>query len=331
MRSKKVLNVVETHTGGQPTRTVLSGVLQIPGATMWEKYCYMQEKGDWVRTMVCQEPRGSEIMSGTLLTTPCDPQADVGILHFEAAGWLPMCGHNTIGACTAIVEEGLVEVTEPETYITLETPIGLIRAVVAVENGCAKSVSFRNVPAFALLREGTLSTEDWGDLTFDIGWGGSAVAFIAAERFGKPICLENAKFYEGLADMLRPMINEKYPIHHPEIPHITGISHVAFYEDGDVMRHVVVGPDGRCDRSPCGNGTCARAAVLFDQGKLAAGDAFEQHSLIDSVFTCKCVEPVMAGETKAMVPEISGRAWLTSLATYILDDSDSLGKGFLLV
>ena len=174
MRSKKVLNVVETHTGGQPTRTVLSGVLQIPGATMWEKYCYMQEKGDWVRTMVCQEPRGSEIMSGTLLTTPCDPRADVGILHFEAAGWLPMCGHNTIGACTTIVEEGLVEVTEPETHITLETPIGLIRAVVAVET-------------------------------------------------------------------------------------------------------------------------------------------------------------VMAGETKAIVPEISGRAWLTSLATYILDDSDPLGKGFLLV
>lgn len=331
MRSKRVLNVVETHTGGQPTRTVLSGILQIPGATMWEKYCYMQEHGDWVRTIVCQEPRGSEIMSGTLLTPPCDPQADVGILHFEAAGWLPMCGHNTIGACTAIVEEGLITVTEPETQITLETPIGLIRAVVEVENGCAKSVRFQNVPAFPLLRSAVLSTDEWGDLTFDIGWGGSAVAFICADHFGCPICLENAKFYESIADALRPQINAQFPISHPLIPHITGISHVAFYQDGEVMRHVVVGPDGRCDRSPCGNGTCARAALLFDQGKLTVGASFEQRSLIDSAFTCKCVEAVMAGDTQAIIPEISGRAWLTALSSYVLDDTDPLGKGFLLV
>lgn len=331
MQSRRVLNIVQTHTGGQPTRTVISGVPKLPGETMWEKYCYAQEHYDWVRTMVCQEPRGSQIMSGTLLLPPCDPRADMGILHFEAAGWLPMCGHNTIGACTAMVETGLVEVTEPETAITLETPLGLIHAVVEVEQGRAKSVRFRNVPAFPLLLEGTVPTEDWGNLSFAIGWGGSAVAFIDAKVFGKDICPENAGFYEALADSLRPKINELYPISHPQLPHITGISHVAFYLDGATRRHVVVGPDGCCDRSPCGNGTCARAALLFAQGQFPKGAAFTQESLMGSSFTCKCVDTVMAGDTTAIIPEISGQAWLTSLSTYILDDTDPLGKGFMLL
>jgi len=331
MRSKCVLTVAETHTGGQPTRTVVSGVLKIPGATMWEKYCYAQEHCDWVRTMVCQEPRGSEIMSGTILTAPCDPEADVGILHFEAAGWLPMCGHNTIGTCTAIVEQGLVPVTEPETQITLETPAGLIRAMVEVENGSAKKVRFLGAPAFPLLQKAVIHTDEWGELPFDIGWGGSAVAFFSVEPFGRTVCRENAAFYEGIANALRPEIDRQFPLDHPQLPHIRGISHVAFCQDDQVMRHVVVGPDGRSDRSPCGNGTCARAALLFAEGKLSAGGAFEQHSVIDSVFTCRCVEQVMVGETPAIIPEISGQAWLTAVSSYVLDPTDTLGRGFLLV
>lgn len=330
MRTKKAIRVTATHTAGQPTRTVVSGFPHIPGKTMQEKYAYMQEHADWLRTMICQEPRGSDIMSGAILTAPCEPAADIGVLHFEAAGWLPMCGHNTIGVCAAIVEEGLVEVTEPVTKIVLETPIGLIHADVSVKDGSAVRVSFRNTPSFPLVQNAIVHTDTWGAVPVDIGWGGSAVAFVPAEILGREICRENASYYETIGCELRSLINQQIPIHHPQLPDIHSISHVAFYADEPVMRHVVVGPDGRCDRSPCGNGSCARAALLHAQGRLQVGETFEQRSVIDSAFVCKCVEATMTGSTPAIIPEISGQAWITSFSTYIMDETDPFGTGFSL-
>lgn len=330
MKTKKTIHVVSTHTAGQPTRTVLTGFLQIPGGTMEEKYRYMQQHADWLRTMVCQEPRGSDIMSGAILTAPCSAEADYGVLHFEAAGWLPMCGHNTIGVCTVLVEEGLVDVQEPVTRLTLETPLGLVRASVDVENGSAVRVSFRGTESFALIRDAALSTERWGRLPVDIAWGGSAVAFLPAALFGRAPVMENASFFAGTAVELRALINDQLPLCDPRLPGITGVSHVAFYEDGEPMRHVVVGPDGQCDRSPCGNGTCARAGLLYAQGRLKAGDVFEQRSVIDSSFTCRCAEEVTVGDAPAIIPEIGGRAWVTAFSDYVMDESDPFGQGFSL-
>lgn len=330
MRTKRIINIIETHTGGQPTRTVLTGFPYIPGRTMEEKFFYMKENADWLRTLVCQEPRGSDIMSGAIITTPCNPSADIGVIHFESSGWLPMCGHNTIGLCTAIVEEGIIEVKEPYTHISLETPIGIIKVEVEVDGGSAKAVRFRNTPSFAILQDMPIKSDEWGKMFIDISWGGSAVAFIPANFFGQPLCQENAKYFEKVADNLIPEINNQLTLEHPQLPDINSISHLAFFEDGEVMRHGVVGPDGRCDRSPCGNGTCARAALLFAQGKLKIGDQFEQHSLIDSIFTCKCVDIVSLGNAKAIIPEISGKAWITAFATYVVDETDPFGNGFLL-
>ena len=252
------------------------------------------------------------------------------MVHFEAAGWLPMCGHNTIGVCTALVEQKLVQVTEPVTDIVLETALGLVRAQVTVEEGKAKQVSFQGAPSFALVQGATVSTEEWGELPVDIGWGGSAVAFVPASLFGREICKENAPFYEAVGCRLRKQINAQIPIGHPLLPQIREVSHVGFYQDGAPMRHVVVGPDGKCDRSPCGNGTCARAALLHAQGRLKAGEGFEQRSVIGSAFVCKCLEEVTLEATPAMIPQISGQAWLTALSTYVIDETDPFGQGFSL-
>jgi len=156
------------------------------------------------------------------------------------------------------------------------------------------------------------------------------VAFIPADFFGPEVCRENASFYEAAAVELRALINEQLPIHDPRLPDITGVSHVAFYKDGAPMRHVVVGPDGRSDRSPCGNGTCARAALLFAQGRLAEGESFEQRSVIDSSFTCACAAVVEVGGQPAIIPEISGRAWITALSNYVMDETDPFAAGFSL-
>ena len=330
MNTKKTIRVIATHTAGQPTRTVLSGFPHIPGNTMQEKYLYMQEHADWLRTMVCQEPRGSDIMSGAIITEPCNPEADFGVLHFEAAGWLPMCGHNTIGVCTALVEEGLIDVQEPVTKLTLETPLGLVRASIDVENGSAAKVRFLGAPSFALRQNAVVKTDRWGNVPVDISWGGSAVAFVPADFFGYAPCVENATFFANTAVALRALINQQLPICDGRLPEITGVSHVAFYQDGDPMRHVVVGPDGQCDRSPCGNGTCARAGLLYAQGRLKANEQFEQCSVIDSAFTCRCAEELEVDGAPAIIPEISGRAWITAYSTYVMDASDPFGKGFSL-
>lgn len=330
MNTKKTIRVIATHTAGQPTRTVVSGFLHIPGNTMQEKYLYMQEHADWLRTMVCQEPRGSDIMSGALITAPCSSEADFGVLHFEAAGWLPMCGHNTIGVCTAIAEEGLIDTQEPVTKLTLETPLGLVRASIDVENGSATNVRFLGAPSFALVQDAVVKTQRWGDVPVDISWGGSAVAFIPADFFGHAPCVENATFFANTAVELRAQINEQLPICDARLPGITGVSHVAFYQDGEPMRHVVVGPDGQCDRSPCGNGTCARAGLLHAQGRLKIHEQFQQRSVIDSAFTCRCAEELVIDGMPAIIPEISGRAWVTAFSSYVMDESDPFGQGFSL-
>ena len=214
---------------------------------------------------------------------------------------------------------GLVKSTEPVTKIVLETPIGLIHAAVDIKDGTAARVSFRNTPSFPLVQDAVVHTNTWGDIPVEIGWGGSAVAFVPAKLFGREVCRENASYYEAIGCRLRTLINQQLPIHHPQLPEIRSVSHVAFYTDEPVMRHVVVGPDGKCDRSPCGNGTCARAALLHAQGRLRVGEAFVQQSVIGSEFTCKCTEEVMTENTPTIIPEISGQAWITAFSTYVME------------
>ena len=324
------MTIIETHTGGQPTRTVIHGFEDIPGKTMTDKYAFMQDHCDWVRTMVCQEPRGSEIMSGVVLTKPCHDEADVGMLHFEAAGWLPMCGHNTIGACTVLAERGLVPVNEPETPIVVDTPAGMIRATVTMKGGRAERVRFEAVPSFPLLLDGAIETPGYGVLPVEIGWGGSAVAFIESSPFHTDICPENAAAYERLAAELVPLIQKAYPLSHLALPGIKAISHLAFFSDEAERRHVVVGPDGHCDRSPCGNGTCARAAILHVKGQLHVGDEFVQRSVMGSAFSCRCLGEISYCGTRAIRLELSGRAWQTAESLFFVDRSDPLGEGFLL-
>src|SRR5690606_18381198 len=150
MKVKKVFHTIDTHTGGNPTRTVLSGLPRLEGQTMAEKMLYMQAEYDWIRRFLMYEPRGHEVMSGALLVEPCHPDADIGVIYIETGGYLPMCGHDTIGFCTALVEAGLIPAIEPETKLKLDTPAGLVEVTIHIEGGQAREVSFRNIPSFLL-------------------------------------------------------------------------------------------------------------------------------------------------------------------------------------
>lgn len=334
MKDRKSFKTVETYTLGQPTRNVISGFDYVPGKTMAEKFVHMKEHEDWFRKMLTYEPRGSEIMSGTLITEPCTEGTDVGVLYFEASCWMPMCGHDTIGLTVALIDTGMVEVKEPITTIKLDTAAGVVTVEAKVEDGVVKEVSFLNAPAMVLNRDVVVNTRDFGELKLDIAWGGNVYAILPVERFGLEIEPRNCERLIEIAQSIAADINEQIEIRHPELDFIDCVTHVEFSgppksPEADIQNCVVALPRV-IDRSPCGTGTSAKAALLVDEGKLKAGDSFVHESVIGSLFKCEVVEELLVGGQKAIRPRITGNACVIGYATWVLDPMDPFPEGFML-
>lgn len=334
MKARKMFRTIETHTLGHPTRNVVSGFRHIPGKTMAEKFTYMRDNEDWFRKVLAYEPRGSEIMSCTLFTEPCTPGTDVGVLYFEASCWLPMCGHDTIGATVALIEAGLVEVTEPMTYLKLDTPAGVIEIEAKVIDGCVEEVAFLNAPAMVLNRNVEVNTEKFGKLTLDISWGGNVYAILPASSVGLTIEPSNCSKLVEAAQSIAEDINEQVTIRHPELDFVDRVTHVEFAgppkgEHADIQNCVVALPKV-VDRSPCGTGTSAKAALLHAEGKLKVGESFNHESIIGSVFKCEIVEETEVCGVPAIIPKVTGNACVMGYATWIIDPKDPFPEGFLL-
>lgn len=333
MRSKRVFHAVDSHTEGMPTRVITGGVGTIPGATMAERRQWFMEHDDDVRTLLMFEPRGHASMSGAILQPPTRSDADFGVLFIEVSGLLPMCGHGTIGVATVLVETGMVEVQEPVTTIRLDTPAGLVVAQVAVENGAAKSVTIRNVPSFSLALDQSVQVAGLGDVKYDMAFGGNFYAIIELESLGLPF--DRAAKNDLLAAGLQIMdaINVQNLPRHPEREDITGCHHVYLKAPGSTAahsRHAMAIYPGWFDRSPCGTGTSARMAQLYARGELGLNQDFINESFIGTQFTGRLVEETSVGGLPAVVPTITGRAWVTGTAQYHLDPDDPFPAGFLL-
>ena len=334
MKARKVIRTIETYTLGQPTRNVVSGFRHVPGKTMAEKFTYMREHEDWLRKLLCYEPRGSEIMSATLITEPCTPGADIGVLYFESSCWMPMCGHDTIGVTVALIEAGLVEVTEPITKINLDTAAGVVKVEARVADGVVEEVSFLNAPAMVLNRNVTIETESFGKLTLDISWGGNVYAILPAAAVGLKIAPHTCGKLIEAAQEIGRCANEQVEICHPEFPFVNKVTHVEFSgppksPEADIQ-NVVVALPRVIDRSPCGTGTSAKAALLFDEGKLQVGDSFVHESVIGSLFRCEIAEKTEVQGITAIRPKVTGNACVIGFATWILDPKDPFPEGFLL-
>jgi proline racemase len=333
MRSQRVIHTVESHTEGMPTRVVTGGVGVIPGATMAERRQWFIENSDELRTFLMYEPRGHAAMSGAILQPPTRPDADYGVLFIEVSGLLPMCGHGTIGVATVLAETGMVQVTEPLTTIRLDTPAGLVVADVQVEDGAARAVTIRNVPAFCLGLHRQVKVHGFGDVSYDMAFGGNFYAIVKLEDLGLPF--ERAAKSELLAAGLAIMdaVNAADRPVHPERPDIHGCHHVYLEAPGSTAkhsRHAMAIHPGWFDRSPCGTGTSARLAQLYARGELAVGDELINESYIGSRFLGRIVGTTEVADRTAVIPEITGRAWVTGTAQYHLDPTDPYPRGFLL-
>jgi proline racemase len=309
-----------------PTRVVTGGVGPIPGATMLERKLHFEAEMDDLRLLLMREPRGHSAMSGAILQPPTRDDADWGVLFIEVSGLLPMCGHGTIGVATVLVETGMVEVTEPVTEVALDTPAGLVRARVTVEDGRATGVTLRNVPSFLLARDREIA-----GVPYDMAFGGNFYALVEASAAG--LAADPARAGELIARGLELMtaINAAEEPVHPEDERIRGCRHVVFYEDtpGGTRSATAIHP-GWLDRSPCGTGTSARMAAKHARGELALGEDFVNESMIGTRFTGRLIEETVVGGLPAVVPEITGRAWVTGMGQYLLDATDPFPAGFAL-
>jgi proline racemase len=333
MRAARYFSAVDSHTEGMPTRVITGGVPMLPGATMLERKLHFEQHLDDLRLLLMHEPRGHSAMSGAILQPPLHPDADWGVLFIEVSGLLPMCGHGTIGVATVLVETGMVEVTEPETIVRLDTPAGLVVARVAVQDGRAKSVTLRNVPAFLAARDRTVAVDGWGTIPYDMAFGGNFYAIVDAAAAGVTVDPAQAdRLVACGADIMAAIDAVERPVH-PADARISGCYHVVLHEPGrdgaDARAATSIHP-GWLDRSPCGTGTSARLAQLHARGAIGVGDPFVNESVLGTRFTGRIVEETEVAGVAAVVPEITGRAWITGMGQYLLDPDDPFPAGFRL-
>ncbi len=327
---------MDAHTCGNPVRVVAGGGPNLLGADMSEKRQHFLKEYDWIRKGLMFEPRGHDMMSGSIFFPPSDPANDFGILFIETSGCLPMCGHGTIGAITIGIEEGLLSPKEPGK-IRMETPAGLVNIEYQQTGKKVDWVKLTNVKSYLAASDLTVSCSDLGDLVFDVSYGGNYYAIIDPQKNFKGIQDYSAGKLVQYSQEIREKINLKYPhkFIHPENPTINGVSHIEWtgntISPDATARNAVFYGDKAIDRSPCGTGTSARMAQWHAKGKLKVGDEFIHESFIGSQFVGKVEEETtLAGKT-AIIPSIKGWAQVYGYNNIIIDDDDPYAHGFQVI
>ena len=330
MRIARVIHCVDTHAEGEPSRIVVGGVLDVPGTTMLEKMQAL-EADDRLRRVLLFEPRGSAPLSGDIVFESAHHDADAGFVIMESSSYEGMSGTNTINTVAVLLETGVIEKVEPVTELVLEAPAGLVRVRAWVSGGVVERIEFENVPSFALQLGASVEVPGLGTLDVDIAYGGAFCAFVDAEALGFAIVPDEARDLAELGERIRPHVNEQLEIAHPLEPALSHLSFVVFVApplSGGDARHATIVSPGRLDRSPTGTATSARMAVLDARGTL--GETYVAESVLDTRFSGRVAGRTTVGELPAIVPAISGRAWITGFHQLVVDPSDPLAGGFTL-
>ncbi len=333
LRISRAISVVDSHTAGEPTRIIIGGIPHIKGKTMAEKKRYFEENLSHIRKMMMWEPRGHGDMFGAVLTEPTTEEADIGVLFMDTEASLNMCGHGSIGVTSVLIKLNMVEVKEPITEITLDTPAGLVKAWGRVENGELKEVTIENVPAF-FYGSTEIELPKVGKVHVDVSFGGNFFGVIDSQELGIELKMENIPKLIPIAMEARKLINQNIKVQHPLLPHISRVELVEITGKADkpeaTMKNVVIFGKSSVDRSPCGTGTCARMAELHHLGRLKLNEDFYHESIIGTVFKGRLVRETSVGKFKAVVPQITSRAFITGLNTWIKEVEDETGYGFLI-
>jgi proline racemase len=344
MRLGRLITAVDAHAGGEPGRVITGGVLDVPGATMFDKRLHLERNADGLRKLMLREPRGYPALCCNLILPPTDPAADAGFVIMEQAEYPAMSGSNTICTATVLLETGMLEMREPVTELVLEAPAGLIRVRADCLDGKVTAVTFENVPAFVVGLDLAVEVPTLGTVKVDVAWGGMFYAIADAEAVGLALTPDEGADIVRLGEMIKAAAREQLPVVHPENPDISGISIFEFSAPptapGATLKNTVVVSSGELDwerpsswtgildRSPCGTGTCAKMATLHARGQLAIGDAFVHEGILGTTWTGRLLRTTQVGLYPAVVPTITGSAWIYALTQYVVDSDDPFPEGF---
>ena len=334
MKAQRIISTIDSHTAGERTRMITGGVQNIPGSSMAEKKSYFIEHLDSVRKVLTLEPRGDAELIGAVLTTPVNEGSDLGVMFFDSLGFEGMCGHGTIGIVTTLIETGQITPVHPFTEVRLDTVTGTVQARARVDHeGNVSEVTIRNVPSFVYMQDAQVDFDGSKVLT-DIVYGGNFFAILPVERLGMELVPSNVgKLVErGIA--FRDAAREQLEISHPTELDINPLHGVEMYVDnpspGVHARNIMTFAQHSFDRSPCGTGTSARLALLHAQGRLGVGEEFIHESILGTVFRSRIVEESRVDGYPAIIPEVTGSAYLTGSHQFYIDSRDPLKEGFLL-
>ncbi|WP_353644301.1 4-hydroxyproline epimerase [Mesorhizobium sp. WSM2239] len=323
---------IDGHTCGNPVRLVAGGGPLLKGATMMERRAHFLAEYDWIRTGLMFEPRGHDVMSGSILYPPTRDDCDLAILFIETSGCLPMCGHGTIGTVTMAIEHGLVRPRKPGV-LRLDTPAGLVIAEYKQVGEYVEEVRITNVPSFLYAEGLAVECPVLGSLKVDVAYGGNFYAIVEPQENYRDMDDHSAGDLIAWSPVLRERLNEQYSFVHPENPSINRLSHILWtgapkHPDAHARNAVFYG-DKAIDRSPCGTGTSARMAQLHAKGRLKVGDDFVHESIIGSLFKGRVESETEMGGKSAIIPSIGGWARMTGLNTIFIDDRDPFAHGFV--
>lgn len=338
LNSKNLITAIDSHTAGEGTRLIISGLPPIHGATMVEKMAYAQSHLSWLPGFILLEPRGHKDLYGAILVSPCHPDADWGILFMNNQGFESMCGHGLIGVATSLLETGMIPMEGPITNLKIDTPAGLVQVQARIELGTVKEITFENVPAFVFQQNIRVNLPGGESLTVDIVFGGNFFVLVHASQLPVDLSRENLPLLTTLGMQIRQAVNDHIPVLHPHLPHIDQVIDVRFYQEVDLegvnSRNVVILGDRMIDRSPCGTGTCAELALRSARGELETGIPWVCESILGTRFTGLVAAQTQVGSSpqifEAVIPRISGRAFLTGWRLFTYQPEDPFPQGFLI-
>jgi len=345
MQISRVIHAVDLHAAGEPGRVITGGVLDVPGRTMFEKKTYLEQHADQLRKWMLREPRGYPAANCNLLLPPTDTRAHAGFVIMEQVEYPPMSGTNTICVVTTLIETGMVPAKEPLSALVLDTPAGLVTVEAEVQGGKVKRVTFENVPAFAPHLDAKVEVPHLGTVEVDVAYGGMFYVIAEARPLGLRLTPDEGRDIVRIGEMIKVAAREQLPVVHPDNPNIQGVT-IAQLTAPPTSPHAVAKNTvivstgqldwekpatwtGAIDRSPCGTGTCARMAALYAKAKLRLQEPFPHEGILGTIFTGCLVRETQVGGHRAVVPTISGTAWITGFAMYVMDSQDPFPEGFV--
>lgn len=339
-----MISAVDAHACGEPGRVITGGVLDVPGKTMFEKKVYLETHADDLRKLMLREPRGYPASNCNLILPPTHPEADAGFVIMEQTEYPPMSGTNTICVVTVLLETGMIPIRSRIMKLKLDTPAGLVEVEAEIENGKVIRVTFQNVASFAAYLDAPIEVRQLGAVKVDVAYGGMFYVIADAEPLGLRLMPDEARDIVRVGEMIKAAAQEQLPVSHPENPAISGVtiaqlSAPSSHQGVDRRNTVIVSTGkldwnrpsswtGALDRSPCGTGTSAKMAALHAKGLLPLHQDFVHEGILGTTFTGRLIAETRVGTRPAVVPTITGRAWITGFAQYVLDADDPFQTGF---